>query len=206
MNRLLLVFTTTVLGGGLVAAQEPAPSPVRLYESGQYEAAASQVKGRLEAGEASPEDIYWGGQSLVRLDRDGEAAELFRRLGGDDENNPWRAVGRSAAALAEGQQEVALQQAVRATELAPDSFYTNYQHALSRSKSEQWQPAADAFERATQIDGSVAYAHYHAGMAYNRLKRMDRMATHLARFLELAPNAPEREQVQHVLRLLKGMR
>ena len=43
-------------------------------------------------------------------------------------------------------------------------------------------------------------------MAYNRLKRIDRMAAHLARFLELAPNAPEREQVQHVLRLIKGMR
>ena len=32
------------------------------------------------------------------------------------------------------------------------------------------------------------------------------MAAHLNRFLELAPNAPEREQVQNVLRVLKGMR
>jgi tetratricopeptide (TPR) repeat protein len=204
MHRILLALTTVLLGSSLAAAQDP--SPVRLFEAGQYDAAVSQVKGRLEAGDTAPEDVFWAGQGLVRLGRDGEAAEMFRRLGGEDDSDPWRAIGRSAAALAEGNQEAALLQAVRATELAPDAFYANYQHALARMKAEQWQPAADAFERATQIDGSIAYAHYHAGMAYNRLKRTDRMATHLARFLELAPNAPEREQVQHVLRLIKGMR
>jgi tetratricopeptide (TPR) repeat protein len=203
---MLMVATAVVLGSaGLAGAQEPAASAQRLYESGQYEAAVSQVRERLDAREASPEDIFWAGQGLVRLGRAGEAADLFRRLGGEDDD-PWRAVGRSAASLAEGQAQAALPAAVRATELAPDLFYAQYQHALVRMELQQWQPAADAFERAAGIDGGVAYAHYHAGMAYNRLKRMDRMAMHLTRFLELAPEAPEREQVQHVLRLIKGMR
>ena len=113
-------------------AEETTAPPIRLYESGQYEAAAAQVRGRLEAGEASPEEIYWAGQSLLRLNRDGEAAEMFARLGGEDDNDPWRAVGRSASLLAQGQQQPALQQAVRATELAGDLFYAHYQHALVR--------------------------------------------------------------------------
>jgi tetratricopeptide (TPR) repeat protein len=206
MHRMTWLVASMLFGGCVVSIAQEASPPVRLYEAGQYDAAASQVSARADAGEASPEDLFWAGQSLVRLSRDGEAAGLFRRLGGEDDNDPWRAVGRSAAALAEGQREVALQQAVRAVELGPELFYAQYQHGLARMDAQQWQPAADAFERATQIDDGAAYAHYYAGMAYNRLKRIDRMATHLNRFIELAPNAPEREQVQNVLRMLKGMR
>lgn len=202
----MLVAAVLLGGAGLAASQEPAASPARLFEAGQYDAAVAQVGGRAEAGEASREDVFWAGQSLMRLNRDGEAAGLFRRLGAEDDSDPWRAVGRSAAALAEGQRDAAQQQAVRAVELAPDLFYSQYQHGMVRMDAQQWQPAADAFERAAQIDGGAAYAHYYAGMAYNRLKRVDRMAVHLTRFLELAPNAPEHEQVQNVLRMLKSMR
>lgn len=206
MHGLMVPAAAILLGvAATVAAQEPTASPVRLFEAGQYEAAAAQVQGRLEAGETPPEDVYWAAQSLVRMDRDAEAAGVFRRLGGED-GDPWRAVGNSAAALAEGQKDVALQQALRAVELAPDLFFSQYQHALVRMDAQQWQPASEAFERATEIDGNAAYAHYYAGMAYNRLKRIDRMVPHLQRFLELAPQAPEREQVQQVLRMMKSMR
>jgi tetratricopeptide (TPR) repeat protein len=205
-RHVVFLAITAVLGATATSwSQEEAPqaTPAKMYEGGHYEAVANQVK---ERGEAPPEDVFWAAQSLRRLDRGGEAVEMFRRLGGEDEQDPWRLIGRSAAALAEGQQEQALQQATRAAEVAPDLFYAHYQLGLVRSEMQQWQPAAAALQRATEIDGGMAYAHYYAGMAYNKIKKMDRMAQHLARFLELAPNAPEREQVQQVLRVLKGIR
>jgi tetratricopeptide (TPR) repeat protein len=195
---------------GLAAADssqqpEPVASPSKLFEAGSYDLVTSQVQAKVESGEASLEDVFWAGQSLVRLDRRGEAVEAFRRLdSGDDET--WVAIGRSAAALAENQRQAAIEQAVRATELGPDHFYANYQHGLVRMDAQQWALAAPAFERATQVDGNSAYAHYYAGMAYNRLKRLDRMLPHLTRFLELAPNAPERPAVQQVLKALGAMR
>ena len=203
-SLMFLTVAAVVSAAASTLAQDPPPaSPARLFEGGNYEAAATQVK---EQGAAPAEDLFWAGQSLRRLDRHGEAAETFRRLGQEDDQDPWRHVGRSAAALAEGRREEALQEATRATELAPDQFYANYQLGLVRTEMQQWPQAAAALQRATDIDGGVAYAHYYAGMAANKVKRMDRMAVHLTRFLELAPNAPEKEQVQQVLKVLKGMR
>ena len=209
MQKTMVMVAAVLLGvAGWVTAQDepPAASPARLFEAGDYEAVANQVKGRVEAGGAPAEDLFWAGQSLRRLDRAGEAVELFRRIGGEDDQDPWLHVGRSAAALAEGQREQAVQEAARAAELAPDLFFAHYQLGLARSEMQQWPQAVTALERATELDGSAAYGHYYAGMAYNKTRRMDRMASHLARFLELAPNAPEREQVQQVLRLMKGIR
>jgi hypothetical protein len=52
----------------------------------------------------------------------------------------------------------------------------------------------------------MAYAHYYAGMAYNKAKRVDLMATHFERFLKLAPAAPERPVVESVMRTVRGRR
>ena len=88
--------------------------------------------------------------------------------------------------------------------LAPDQFHPNYQLGLARSAAEQWEPAAAAFEKASSIDPAFAYAHYFAGLAYSRLRQIDRMATHLEYFLKLAPNAPEQPAVMALMRSVRG--
>jgi hypothetical protein len=50
----------------------------------------------------------------------------------------------------------------------------------------------------------MAYAHYEAGMAYYKAKRVDRMAVYFENFLRLAPNAPERSAVQSIMRTVRG--
>lgn len=186
-------------------AQTPPAGPSKLYEAGQYEAAAGQVQQRLAEGEVPPADVYWAAQALLRADRAGDAQAMLERLGtGDDD--PWSEVRQAAVALAQGQSESAVQHAARATELAPDHFFAHYQLGLARHERQEWTQAAAAFERAAELDGQSAYAHYYAGVAYNRLKRIDPMAVHFRRFLDLAPAAPERAQVEQLLKLLKGLR
>lgn len=211
MSKRYIPFVLFVLGVGTTApvfAQDPAQppaSPAKLYEAGQYDAAAGQVQQRLEQGDVPQGDIYWAAQALLRGGRGGDAMALLQRLG-DGDDDPWSAIRQSAVALAEGNHEAAAHHAARATELAPDSFFAHYQLGRVRHETQQWAPAATAFSRAAELDGQAAYAHYYAGVAYNRLKRIDPMAVHFRRFLELAPAAPEREQVEQLLKLLKGMR
>lgn len=206
MRTAVLLSLSILLGAAGARAQEPPPaSPARLYEAGSYDAAVGAVQQRLEAGEASPEDIYWATQALLRADRQGEAMALLERLGGGEED-PWTEVRQSAVQLAQGDPDGAARHATRATELAPDLFYAHYQLGRARHEAQQWGPSAAAFSRAAEIDGQSAYAHYYAGVAYNRLKRIDPMVVHFRRFLELAPEAPEREQVEQLLKLLKGLR
>ena len=49
-----------------------------------------------------------------------------------------------------------------------------------------------------------AYAHYYAGLSHYRVGRTDKMAAAFEHFLTLAPKAPERPQVESIMRTLRG--
>ena len=50
----------------------------------------------------------------------------------------------------------------------------------------------------------MAYAHYEAGMAYYKAKRVDKMAVYFENFLKLAPAAPERPAVLSIMKTVRG--
>jgi tetratricopeptide (TPR) repeat protein len=100
---------------------------------------------------------------------------------------------------------LAVEKAIQAITLAPESFHPHYQAGLAYMAGEQWDLAAEAFAKATVLDPTFAYAHYYAGLAFSRTKQLDRMANHLDYFLKLAPNAPERAAVMSMMRALRGL-
>jgi tetratricopeptide (TPR) repeat protein len=112
-------------------------------------------------------------------------------------------VGESAIALIDGNAQAAIESGRRAAEMAPDQFHPSYQYGLALSGAEQWAPAAAAFEKATTIDPAHAYAHYYAGLAYSKVRRVDLMARHFEYFLKLAPEAPERAAVTALMRSVR---
>jgi tetratricopeptide (TPR) repeat protein len=64
--------------------------------------------------------------------------------------------------------------------------------------------ASQVLDRASELMPEFAYAHYNAGLAHQRAKRFNRMAEHFQVFLQLAPDAPEKRQVQLALNSLRG--
>jgi tetratricopeptide (TPR) repeat protein len=184
-----------------VRADTETSSPRSLFEAGKYEQVLEIVMGQGEG--AAPGDLYVAAQSLTRLDRRDEARDVYRRLDKGNEDDAWTFIGRSAAAAIEGNMDAASESARRAVELAPDGFHAHYQLGLVQSLRDDYAGASASFDRATQIDGNDAYAHYYAGLAYNKIRRMDLMARHFKTFLSLAPEAPERGQVQTILKTLR---
>ena len=85
-----------------------------------------------------------------------------------------------------------------------DSAQARYQLGLVEAARNNHQQAAEAFAKATELDPQMAYAHYEAGMAFYKAKRVDRMAVYFEHFLKLAPNAPERPAVQSIMRTVRG--
>ena len=79
-----------------------------------------------------------------------------------------------------------------------------YQLGLVESARNKQADAAEAFAKAAELDPQMAYAHYEAGMAYYKAKRVDRMAVYFENFLKLAPNAPEKPAVQSIMRTVRG--
>lgn len=207
-----------------LAAQDFSPLAVsaaqRALEAGQYDQAVQQINEARERGESGLVDAFVVAHAqLRRTQNDAARAEFTRLIESGDET--WRRVGESSNALIDGNLDHAqavVDEAVgqineqRAQPDAPPldddarwrHFAAFYQQGLVRSRRDDWGGAADAFNRAAQLNPSFAYAHYYAGLAASRLKRADQVAMHFERFLNLAPNAPERGAVTSIMRTLRG--
>ena len=190
-----------VLSAPAVLSGQAPPNPQNLYEAGSHEAVVNAIAS--QGDQVSPASIYLAGQSFLRLNRRDEARAQFAKLSSAGDPT-WSLVGESATALLDGNNALAIEKANQAVAMAPDQFHPNYQLGLAYSGADQSEPAAAALTKATTIDPSFAYGHYYAGLAYSKLKQLDRMGTHLEYFLKLAPNAPERPAVESLMRSLRG--
>jgi tetratricopeptide (TPR) repeat protein len=65
------------------------------------------------------------------------------------------------------------------------------------------QEAVDDLEAYLSKYPEQAYAHYYAGLAYNGVRRPDKMLTHFELFLKLKPDAPEARKVRSVMRTVR---
>jgi lipoprotein NlpI len=70
------------------------------------------------------------------------------------------------------------------------------------SAQQNFAEAAASFQKATELDPNWANAHFNAGLAFSKARRPDLTAEHFQAFLKLAPQAPERGEVQSILRTL----
>jgi tetratricopeptide (TPR) repeat protein len=200
--RILLASSTvaSIVVGTLGAAQQSAQS---LLERGAFAEAVQRVQQERAAGNNDAAASYVAGQAYLRMDQNQQAREEFARLSnGDDE--AWKAIGQSAIALIDGAMDEAVNEATRARDINGELGYASYQLGLVQLRRSDWDGAAQALDRATQLMPDFAYAFYNAGVAHQRARRFPEMADRFRRFLELAPEAPERKMVQTALNALRG--
>jgi tetratricopeptide (TPR) repeat protein len=176
-------------------------SPQKLFESGKYQEAIDNVKARPDA----PQDqIYVRALAHRKLDQNDDAKQAFGALAAAGEGSAWREIGNSGTALVEGNLDAAQAAAKKAVEIDGNSAQAQYQLGLVESARSDHAQAAEAFAKAAELDSQMAYAHYEAGMAFYKIKRIDRMAVYFENFLRVAPDAPERPAVQSIMRTVRG--
>ena len=194
-HRLALALVTMLsVAAARAYAQD---SPRQLYEAGKYQAAVEK-----SAGDNSPASQYLNGLSHLKLNQPDAAKEAFRKLEGGDE--AWKAVGQSAVALTDNNNDAALAAAKSAVSHNAKLAEAQYQLGLVLDAAGDNAGAAEAFAKAVEDNPQMAYAHYYAGMNYYEAKRVDRMAVYFENFLKLAPNAPERPAVESIMRTVRG--
>jgi tetratricopeptide (TPR) repeat protein len=181
------------------AAQDA--SPQKLFESGKYQEAIDAVK----AQPAAPQDqIYLRALAHRKLGQNDEAKQAFGALAGAAEGSAWREIGQSGTALVDGNLDGAQAAAKKAVEADGNSAPARYQLGIVESARDDQAQAAEAFAKAADLDPQMAYAHYEAGMAFYKIKRVDRMAVYFENFLKLAPDSPEKPAVQSIMRTVRG--
>jgi tetratricopeptide (TPR) repeat protein len=196
MRTAIITAAAVVLCASTAFAQSD--TPAKLYEAGQYDQAIQAIGEQISSA-----DTYLAAQIYLKLNRPDDAKTELSRLMNDGDD-VWKLVAESERARIDNNADVALEVVQRAASMDPDRFHVQYQLGLVKAEQNEWAGAADAFDRASQIDPTFAYAHYYAGLAYSKVRRVDRTAAHFETFLRLAPKAPERPAVESIMRTLRG--
>ena len=195
MKTLAFAF---VLMPALVFGQDAAEVR-RMFEAGRLQQVVESV-----SGDAAPAVVYTAAQSHQKLGATGEARAAYEQLTARGEDDPGHFIGRSGQQRLDGDPGAALESAQAAVSHAARLADAHYQLGLVQAKREDWRAAAEAFDRAAELNPSVAYAHYYGGLMHYRAGRPDRMAIHFEQFLKLAPEAPERPEVLQIMKTVRG--
>jgi tetratricopeptide (TPR) repeat protein len=197
MRSLTIAAAVFVLLPIATYAQDPTQQR-KMFEAGQYQQVVEST-----ASEAAPEVLYLAAQSQQKLGANDQAAEIYTRLASRGEGDPWRAIGDSGQKLLQNDVEGAKASADQAVGAAGELPEAHYQLGLVEAKRQDWRAAAAAFDRAAELNPSMAYAHYYGGLMHYRAKRPDQMAIHFEEFLKLAPDAPERPEVLQIMKTVR---
>lgn len=171
----------------------------RLFDAGKYREAIDAIAAGKAAGARL---VYLEGQSHERLGESDEAARVYARL--PAEGPVWRSIGESATARTRKQTPEAIAAATRAVSQDAGVAEAHYQLGLALSDNQDVAKAASAFDKAAELDPQWSYARYYAGLSYYKAKRIDLLAERFEAFLKLAPNAPERPEVESIMRTIRG--
>jgi uncharacterized protein HemY len=193
-----ITLLVAVLSSSVVGAQDRAAAQ-KAFEAGQYQ----QVVDAAGTG-PDPAVLFLGALSAQKLNATDRANVLLDQLVQRPPADAWHFVGQSAKQLLAGDDEAALNSANQATAANGDLAEASYALGLVLFKRQDWGGAATAFDRASMLQPSFAHAFYYAGLAHYRANRPDLMAARFERFLKLAPDAPERAEVQQIMRTIRG--
>jgi len=198
LERLLSTIGVLILAATALIAGAAQTSVQKLLERGSLQEAVEQAQS--EGG--NPESTFLAAQALLKMDNNGGAEERYSRLR-EEGDEAWKAIGEAGAKLLAGDTDGAMEAANHATAANGDNAYAHYQVGLVAMRQNNFQRALEAFERALQLKSDLAYAHYYAGQAAQRVKQIPKMAEHFTLFVRLAPDAPEKQTVQAILRTLR---
>jgi tetratricopeptide (TPR) repeat protein len=198
MNRIHLVFAAAIVSAAAPAAFGQSVTEARKpFDGGEYQRAVD-----VAGGSQDPRVLYLVAQAQQKLQHADEARRAYEQLASRPDGDGWNAVGRSGIAMLASNANGAVQEADQAVAQGAALPEAHYQRGLALSAQQNLNDAAAEFQKASDLDPSWAYPHYYAGIAYAKVKRADLTASHFQAFLRLAPQAPERGEVQSILRTL----
>ena len=180
------------------------------FEAGRYQRIVDTA-----SQSSDPQAKYLVASSYDQLGQVEDARRVYSELSARGDGDPWGWIGRSAHALvspgsappdagALGEARTAAMQATAGGGSDLASAYASYQLGQVLTFQREYGQAAETFDRSAELNPTFAYAYYYAGMSYREVSRIDLMAIRFERFLELAPEAPERTRVQAIMRTVRG--
>jgi tetratricopeptide (TPR) repeat protein len=165
-----------------------------LYNTGRFEDAARELSTVVRDNDGDADAHRLLGLALLEQGKTDEAARHIERA------HELNAGGESRAAMA--RVAAARKDWDKTEQMLGEATgdEADYARGLLHLNRDRFEEAANALESFIEKRPDHAYAHYYAGLAYNGLRRPDRMMTHFEMFLKMKPDAPEARKVRAVVR------
>ena len=186
MKRLLQ--TCFLVAAGPLTLMADTDRGVDLYRQGKYAEAQSELSKTVQSTPNDARALRYLGLALVEQHKASEARDHLNKA---NELDPG---GESKLALA--RMYIEQKDLDKAEEMLKDADGADrdYVRGLLQFQRGQNKEAAASLESYLQDHAEQPYAHYYAGLAYNALKRPDKMLTHFELFVKLKPDAPESQK------------
>lgn len=172
----------------------------QLYAEGKYADAESELRKVVaEQPDNVPANLHLG-MALLRQEKLSDASVYLNKadeVGSSGETK----IGLAQLYVAQKDFEkaaIALDAAGDGAASAGDEL--EYVRGVVAIHRKNWDEAAQNLESYSAKKPDSAYAHYYAGLAYNGLRRTEKMMMHFEKFLRLKPDAPEARKVRTVLK------
>jgi tetratricopeptide (TPR) repeat protein len=165
-----------------------------LYTEGKYSEAEAELRKVVQDEADNMEARRYLGLALIEQNKASDAAPFIEKAYESDPS------GDNKIALA--RLHVARKDYDKAEEALKDAEGNEleYVRGLLDLNRDNFEAAARNLEAYSEKNPEHAYAHYYAGLAYNGLKRPDKMLSHFQTFISKRPDAPEARKVRAVLK------
>jgi tetratricopeptide (TPR) repeat protein len=194
--------TLVTVALALMAAQNVADVR-QLYDAGKYQEVVNATGDKPADNDNAARLQYLAAQSDSKMNNSDSAKRRYQRLA-ESGDKAWGSIGASSVQLLDKQLDQALESADQAVRAGGAKAEAHYQRGLVMMARRDYAEAANSFTKATEVDANFAAAQYYAGLANYRIKRIDLMTRNFETFVKLAPNAPERPEVESILRTVRG--
>jgi tetratricopeptide (TPR) repeat protein len=214
-NLFILGLLLFGFNSGLAQESEVVEQAKQLMMERKYPQAREVLQKALEAQPEDPKILYLSGLCLLELKEYQLAEASFVKVdqvlksAPDSEasmEEPRRPradqvlVGLARVHMGKEDLDKAAITLNEAEKLRADNPELHYHRGMLHARRKDYAGSAKSLERSIELNPENAYAYYYAGLAYNQIRRPDKMLEHFRTFLKLAPEAPEAAKVRALLR------
>ena len=193
----------TLLAAAGAWAADALPESVERYRLQKYQEAETMLRADIDANPEDARAHEFLGRTLAALKRADEAEQHIAKAEELGASEAQLKIARAAVAIERRDVDGAVGLLNEAAEAEPENAEVYHYRGMVKTNQRDFQAAVADLEKAVALDPARAYSHYYLGLAYNGIRRPDKMAEHLNAFVSHAPDAPDADKVRSVLKAFR---
>ena len=187
---------------GVLGAEELSEG-AKQYRDHRFAEAEKSLQQQVNEHSDSAEAQALLGRNMVALKKIDEGEAVIRKAEEMGLPEDQSLVAMATASIERRDVGKAMEQLNKALEINPESADALHYRGMVKAQQKDFQGAIADLEKAAELDPERGYTHYYLGVAYNGIKRPDKMAEQFEMFLKLSPDSPDSDKIRSVMKAFR---